>query len=101
MAWDDSFDCYGKATLYVPSISMDKYQTTAPWQQFYNIEALYSNVPCDVNGDWEISIADVNLVIDIIMGGYVPQDIRERADVNWDGEINLADVNSLIDLILY
>ena len=52
----------------------------------------------DVNGDGEVSIADVNALIDFIMSG-VPI-TESRADVNGDGEVNIADVNALIDLIL-
>ena len=52
----------------------------------------------DVNGDGEISIADVNALISVILGA---EDIYEgRADVNGDNEITLADVNALIDIIL-
>ena len=52
----------------------------------------------DVNGDGEVNIADVNLLISIILGG---EDNSEgRSDVNTDGEVNIADVNALIDIIL-
>ena len=54
----------------------------------------------DVNGDGEVNIADVNVLIDIIMGGEADNDTLKRADVNEDDEINIADVNALIDIIL-
>lgn len=54
----------------------------------------------DVNGDQEINIADVNVIIDIILGRTVPADVMSRADVNGDGEVNIADVNAIIDIIL-
>ena len=50
----------------------------------------------DVNGDGEVSIADVNAVIDMILAGI--QD--NNGDVNGDGEVGIADVNYVIDLIL-
>ena len=50
----------------------------------------------DVNGDREVNIADVNTVIDIILG----HGSNAAADVNNDGEISVADVNTLIDIIL-
>ena len=53
-------------------------------------------VPGDVNGDGEVSIADVNAVIDMILSGIQDQ----SGDVNGDGEVGIADVNSLIDMIL-
>ena len=54
------------------------------------------NINGDVNGDLEVNIADVNAVINVILGG----DSIPRADVNNDGEVNIADVNAVIDIIL-
>ena len=50
----------------------------------------------DVNGDGEVNIADINAVIDCILGGST----AAQADVNGDGEVNIADVNAIIDKIL-
>jgi hypothetical protein len=53
-------------------------------------------LPADVNHDGEITIADINVVIEVILkGGYLPV-----ADVNRDGEVTIADVNGIIDIIL-
>ena len=53
----------------------------------------------DVNLDGEISVADVNVILAIILGVYA--DTTEgRADVNRDGEVGLADVNNVINFIL-
>ena len=67
------------------------------------MELIYANMPPDeqpavgdVNLDGEINIADVNTVIDAILGGQM----LPAADVNGDGEVNIADVNALIDIIL-
>ena len=54
----------------------------------------------DVNGDGEVSIADVTSVIDILLGGFANYDKRKRADVNHDNELTIADVTSIIDYIL-
>jgi hypothetical protein len=50
----------------------------------------------DVNGDHEVNIADVNAVLDVVLGNSS----NAAADVNCDNEINIADVNVLIDIIL-
>lgn len=50
----------------------------------------------DVNRDGEVNIADVNFVINVILGDY---DLPE-ADVNEDREVNIADINAIIDVIL-
>ena len=68
------------------------------WTRFsriVNIEDLVV-IPGDVNGDREVSIADVNAVLDMILSGSVEM----PGDVNCDGEVNVADVNALTDIIL-
>ena len=55
----------------------------------------------DVNGDGEVNIADINALVDIILGENVTdENLKRRADVNNDSEITIADINALIDLIL-
>lgn len=54
-----------------------------------------ASIPGDVNGDNEVSIADINAVIDFILkGGH-----DHSGDVNGDGEVNIADINAIIDII--
>ena len=55
-----------------------------------------NNTRGDVNGDSEVNIADVNVVIDVILGGGS----NTAADVNNDAEINIADINAVIDNIM-
>ena len=50
----------------------------------------------DVNGDGEMNIADVNALIDMVLGGQV----SATGDVNGDNEVNIADINTVISLIL-
>ena len=56
--------------------------------------------PGDVNGDGQVNIADINVLIDIILGGSYDDDVLSRADVNEDNEVSIADVSALIDIIL-
>ena len=60
------------------------------------LDAFAANTTGDVNNDGEVNIADVNAVIDVILGGGS----NTAADVNNDGEINIADINVVIDIIL-
>lgn len=53
----------------------------------------------DVNADGEINIADVNTVVEMLIGASKPA-CPILADSNADGEINIADINKIIDLIL-
>lgn len=50
----------------------------------------------DVNGDGEVSVSDINSVIDVILGGAT----LPSADVNGDGEVGVSDVNALIGIII-
>ena len=54
----------------------------------------------DVNADGQVTIADVNVVTNIILGGAADKDTLKRADVNGDGEITLADIAAIIDILL-
>ena len=58
------------------------------------------SVTGDANNDGEVNIADINTIIDIILGGNVSDDILISADVNNDGEVNISDVSLVIDVIL-
>ncbi len=50
----------------------------------------------DVNSDGEVTIADINIIIDDILAGKG----EDRCDVNGDGEVTVADINFVIDVIL-
>ena len=56
-------------------------------------------IPGDVNGDGEVSISDINAIIDVLLGSSNAEFIR-RADVNGDGEISISDINAVIDILL-
>ena len=50
----------------------------------------------DVNGDGEISIADVTMLVSLV----VDQASNERSDVNGDGETGIADVTTLVNMLM-
>lgn len=68
------------------------------------MELVYKHMPADeqpqlvgdVNGDGEISIADVTALVDLV----IRQDVNARSDVNVDGETSVADVTALIGLLM-
>lgn len=53
----------------------------------------------DVNGDNNVSIADVTALIDYLLGGSVSIN-DAAADVNYDTNVTIADVTALIDMLL-
>ena len=58
--------------------------------------AANAQIHADVNGDGEVTIADINFVIDAILNSST----SANADVNGDGEVTIADINTVIEEIL-
>lgn len=59
-----------------------------------------TSLPGDVNLDGEVSIADINAVISVILGkDGGDEDLRSRADVNQDNEVTISDINAVIAII--
>ncbi|MBR3101437.1 MAG: dockerin type I repeat-containing protein [Muribaculaceae bacterium] len=50
----------------------------------------------DVNGDGEVSISDVTLLVNFILSDTS----NERSDVNGDGEVGISDVTFLVNILL-
>lgn len=86
-----------KIPLTVPADSKSLYQEADQWKEFMFGASWLRG---DVNNDGEVNIADVNTLIDIILGGRFDDQTMLRADVNEDGEIGIADINAVIDIIL-
>ena len=53
----------------------------------------------DLDGDGEISLSDLMILVDIILDNTTEYDMT-LADVNSDGEVSLADVMEMVDIIL-
>ncbi len=83
-----------KTSFFEVTTQTNKYQVADVTDTY--LPYLDGGVTGDVNGDGEVSIADVNMLINMILSG-TPQ---PSGDVNDDGEINIADVNAVIDIIL-
>ncbi len=64
-----------------------------------------AQVQGDINGDDKVDIADVNAVINAMLGKSLtpspsPGGEGDPADVNGDGTVNIADVNAVINIML-
>jgi hypothetical protein len=59
-----------------------------------------SKLKGDVNLDKEISIADVNAIIGVILKTESDDGVISRADVNGDREVSIADLNEVVDIII-
>lgn len=91
---------YNRATLCVEWKAMEAYRATDHWYKFVNVQGFGSSGPGDVDGDGEVSIADITAIIDHIMGQTNNTFYEESADVNCNGTVNIADVVDLIDKLL-
>lgn len=58
------------------------------------------STPGDANQDGDVTIADVNTVIDAILSGSGDADTLKYCDINEDGEVSIADVVMIIEIIL-
>ena len=76
--------------------------TTAQYTKYCDVRTFvyHEAVWGDVNGDLEVSVGDVNVIIGVILGLQYPDSILKRADVNGDGEVTVGDINRVIQLIL-
>ena len=87
---------YSGRTLHVLQGTADAYRADENWYPYFG-QIVEDIIMGDVNRDLEVNIADVNVAIDLILGG---NGSTIAADVNGDGEINIADINAVIDIIL-
>jgi len=96
------------------SFPATNYVAVIPAAGYFDVEIIFDSSTCeiecilrpvgeiqpslygDLNGDGEVGLADVNLLIDAILSGSND----ETFDVNNDKEINIADISALIDVLL-
>ena len=74
----------------------DGYHTTGysePFPFYYGSKPVLKG---DVNGDGEVSVADITLLVDLVLN----LSENERSDVNGDGETGIADITMLVSILL-
>ena len=90
----------GTTYLYdVKAVNDDKHDLQSDWSNKIEVTTL-AGVPGDVNGDYEVNIADINALIDLLLSGNTSSPNYGRADVNGDGEVNVTDLSEIINIIL-
>ena len=94
---DAFYNLYDQVKLIVPFEALEAYRAHEEWGRFTHIVPFIGAGPGDVNGDYEINIADVTGLIDQLLSGG---DIPAYCDVDGDGEVNIKDVTDLIDALL-
>ena len=77
--------------------------TSSAWSNVQEVGLFDHEVvvmPGDVNGDGDVTIADVTTLIDYLLGSTAANFNEANADVNGDSDITIADVTALIDILL-
>ena len=72
--------------------------TVSPWSNLTRVEILGSIG--DLNNDGIINIADINVLINVVLGNTASRRTHQASDLNRDGVANIADMNALINIIL-
>ena len=90
------FSIYEEITIYDVGIEFVSQGIEGLPSAPLSLELTHQFLVGDTNGDGEVNIADLNALIDAVLGN----DYGRVFDVNGDGEVNIADVNALIDIIL-
>ena len=97
-------DVYANAPLYVPMNSVEAYRNTSGWMEFQNIVGIDTGeepgIVGDLNGDGNVDIEDVNLLINVILETITPDQLAGNADIDGSGVTDVADINELINLVL-
>lgn len=59
-----------------------------------------NNLRGDINGDDRVDVADMNMVINIILGKAQASDFPGQPDMDNSGQVDVADMNTIINIIL-
>ncbi|MBR1475496.1 MAG: C10 family peptidase [Muribaculaceae bacterium] len=71
------------------------------WQAMYvGLYPAEQSIMGDVTGDGVVDIADVNAVINAMLGKDTSDELQTASDVTGDGQVDIADVNAVINLML-
>jgi hypothetical protein len=95
----DAFDGsdISRVTLHVAYDLVEKYKTTAPWDEFKEIVAIGAG---DANGDGKVTDEDVLEIENYIMGKPSGKFVFQNADANGDKKVNATDIVTVLNTIL-
>ena len=94
------FSNRSNAYLYVPRGSWEYYYLTRVWRDFKEIREYKANLVGDVNYDSKLSVNDVMLLVNYIIGRKIHPFSLFKADINGDGKITVTDVTQMVQAIL-
>ncbi|MBO4850955.1 MAG: C10 family peptidase [Prevotella sp.] len=88
------------AYLTVPGGYREAFAAADYWKEFKGINEDSAFAKGDVNHDGVISVSDVTLLVDYLIGNHPENFHAENGDINNDGIISIADVQTLVDNIM-
>ena len=86
--------------LEVPAGTKQAYQNAPQWKDFLNIREIGEAEPGDVDGNGEVNGADLNILINIVLGKDQAGNYDGRANVDGQGGVDGSDINALINILL-
>jgi hypothetical protein len=96
----DGWDFFD-AIYYYNAGSQTLYTTTPYYTIVFPEEPVIPDVLLgDVDGDGSITIKDVTVLIDYLLGSRPDEFVPENADLDSNGDISIADITQLIDALL-
>ena len=77
----------------------NQFTTQAPVSQAITVTGIQTKKG-DVNGDGEVDVNDVNILINVVLGKEDGNKYDGRANVDGSGDVDVNDVNTLINIVL-
>ena len=92
----------GKQTVDITGLNSDRYFEVTSTTNKYTVRDITDQMTGDIvvgdlTGDGKVDIADVNAVINMMLGKTQP---TQAGDVTGDDKVDIADVNAVINLML-
>ena len=90
-------------TIDITGLNRDMYFEISSQTNKYtvrDITADYASPTGDATSDGVVDIADVNAIINVMLGKGATDKVRAASDVNSDGLVDIADVNMVINIML-
>jgi hypothetical protein len=98
---------YSGRTLHVPVGALENYQyDEEEYDSYYNngwsnyFGTIVEMAPGDANGDGQLDVDDVTVIIDRILGNDTLECVDANADYNNDSRIDINDITDLIKALL-
>ena len=86
---------------FIPELNTARFATYGRGIWDFILEDGYEIIMGDVNGDENVNIQDVIIMVNFVINGWIPTDEQmQSADHNEDGEIDILDIIMTVNIIL-